>query len=356
MKMKKNEFLNLLKDSISNLPYSEVEKIISFYTEAIEDRMEDGLNEEKAVEGLGSLDDIIKSIRNDSTDFKNNESNNKYENEKGKVFSKFDRKINKYTNKNQNIIVEDRNIPVYIEKSQDDFIHFEYFENENESYEITDNGTIRFTKLTKYKWYEIIFNFNIQSVYLKIFIPDSYSGYLDVRTRNGKITLFDISAKEMRLVSSNGSVNIEKCNVANDLIASTSNASINIEGVNVVGRGNLKTSNGKIDVFSINAVELIAQTSNSSINVEKLEIMNTLTLVTSNGKIRFQEINVKSDIRMETSNSSIIGKINSSIKEYKIRSTTSNGSNNLPQSLDLGIKKLDISTSNGSINVEFLKD
>ncbi len=63
--MNKAEFLKELKDSISDMPYSEVEKTLTFYAENIDDRMEDGMSEEEAVSRLGSIDNIAKEIRAD---------------------------------------------------------------------------------------------------------------------------------------------------------------------------------------------------------------------------------------------------------------------------------------------------
>lgn len=63
--MNKAEFLKELKNKISDMPYSEVEKTLSFYTESIDDRMEDGMSEEEAVSRLGDIDTIAKEIRAD---------------------------------------------------------------------------------------------------------------------------------------------------------------------------------------------------------------------------------------------------------------------------------------------------
>ena len=61
--MNKAEFLKELKSKISDMPYSEVEKTLSFYAESIDDRIEDGMSEEEAVLRLGDIDSIAKEIR-----------------------------------------------------------------------------------------------------------------------------------------------------------------------------------------------------------------------------------------------------------------------------------------------------
>lgn len=63
--MNKAEFLKELKDKISDMPYSEVEKTLLFYAESIDDRIEDGMSEEEAVSRLGDTDSIAKEIRAD---------------------------------------------------------------------------------------------------------------------------------------------------------------------------------------------------------------------------------------------------------------------------------------------------
>lgn len=57
--MNKQEFLLKLRKRLSGLPQDEVEERLTFYTEMIEDRMEEGLSEEEAVAAAGTIDDIV---------------------------------------------------------------------------------------------------------------------------------------------------------------------------------------------------------------------------------------------------------------------------------------------------------
>lgn len=60
--MRKQEFLNALKRKISGLPMCEVEEHLNFYSEMIDDRMEEGCGEEEAVAEVGSADKIAAQI------------------------------------------------------------------------------------------------------------------------------------------------------------------------------------------------------------------------------------------------------------------------------------------------------
>ena len=55
--MNKNAFLEELREKLSGLPEEDIEESVAFYREMIEDRMEDGVPEEEAVEGVGTVED-----------------------------------------------------------------------------------------------------------------------------------------------------------------------------------------------------------------------------------------------------------------------------------------------------------
>lgn len=60
--MNKQEFLAQLRKGMSGLPCNEREERLMFYSEMIDDRMEEGLSEEEAVFGIGDAEGIISQI------------------------------------------------------------------------------------------------------------------------------------------------------------------------------------------------------------------------------------------------------------------------------------------------------
>lgn len=60
--MTKLKFLISLHDRLSGLPAKDIEERLNFYSEMIEDRMEEGLSEEEAVAQVGSIDEIAAQI------------------------------------------------------------------------------------------------------------------------------------------------------------------------------------------------------------------------------------------------------------------------------------------------------
>ena len=53
--MNRADFLRDLTQQLKNLPGTEIEKLINFYDEMIQDRVEDGMSEDEAVESIGSV-------------------------------------------------------------------------------------------------------------------------------------------------------------------------------------------------------------------------------------------------------------------------------------------------------------
>ena len=60
--MTKIEFLNEIRKKLSILPREEVEDRINFYSEMIDDKIEDGLSEQDAISDIGSVDGVVESI------------------------------------------------------------------------------------------------------------------------------------------------------------------------------------------------------------------------------------------------------------------------------------------------------
>ena len=54
---------------------------------------------------------------------------------------------------NQNIRIKDSNVSITVKLSKDGDIHLNYYESEDEYYEIEEGGTLVVEKKTKYKWY-----------------------------------------------------------------------------------------------------------------------------------------------------------------------------------------------------------
>ena len=64
--MNKQEFIDELRAKLSKIPNIDIEEHLRFYEEMINDRMEDGLSEEEAIGGIGSIDEICSQASQDA--------------------------------------------------------------------------------------------------------------------------------------------------------------------------------------------------------------------------------------------------------------------------------------------------
>lgn len=60
--MNKQEFLSQLRKGLQGLSQDDIEERLAFYSEMIDDRIEDGIPEESAVEAVGEVGEIVSQI------------------------------------------------------------------------------------------------------------------------------------------------------------------------------------------------------------------------------------------------------------------------------------------------------
>ena len=60
--MTKQEFLCELQAALNGLPHDNIKESILFYSEMIDDRIDDGMNEDEAVADIGSVDEVASQI------------------------------------------------------------------------------------------------------------------------------------------------------------------------------------------------------------------------------------------------------------------------------------------------------
>ena len=61
--MNKYLFEDWLRNRLDDLPADELDRIVAFYLDAIDERMEDGMPEEEAIHDLGEPESMLAGIR-----------------------------------------------------------------------------------------------------------------------------------------------------------------------------------------------------------------------------------------------------------------------------------------------------
>ena len=75
--MTKQEFLLQLNRALTGLPQDEIEERLTFYSEMIDDRVEEGLSEEEVIKNIGDPQDVAAQIKADFAPNKENKEPDK---------------------------------------------------------------------------------------------------------------------------------------------------------------------------------------------------------------------------------------------------------------------------------------
>lgn len=220
-----------------------------------------------------------------------------------------------------------------------------------------------------------------------VYVDGGTYGELHIKTENGRVQIGDLTARtviaesgnasmhlddieadSIRVTTTNGSMDVNACRAAvaildnkngsldvcggkfGTLDAKTTNASVYAEEVEVEGLLKLGSTNGRVQIENVTAGDVETKTTNSSVRLYDVSAAS-ITAGSTNGSIRTEGIAAKV-ITLTTTNGSIKGSIRGKASDYTVTSAT-DGSNNLPSG-GHGDGKLTVTTTNGSIRLDFL--
>ena len=242
----------------------------------------------------------------------------------------------------QKIDLHTNNVRVEVYGTTEKEISVHYYNREKDFYTIEEqNGELSIRKASNRAWYDYVFNFGnwTQQETLQIYIPKTFDGNLLLTTSNQFICLNDLNTvKNLECDTSNGMIWIDGLQKADTIWCMSSNGGINMQNIKQVEQIDTHTSNGYIWLENVEVSgDVTADTSNNHISIWKMPAAN-YTLTTSNG-------NIEGSIRAKRS-------------DYTVNGDTSNGKSNVDggRADQKGEKKLYVETSNGDIDIQFLKD
>lgn len=237
------------------------------------------------------------------------------------------------------IALRDTNTAVQMVASPDDQIHLNYVESEWDFYDIdlSSSGTLTIAYRDDRPWFERIFDFSFSRGNATVLaIPAAYLGGVSLSTSNARISASDVDLR-------------------GDLTLRTSNGRIQLDGLNLLGQLRITTSNGLVELRRVEADTISTQTNNGAVTATEVRAGAELVLRTSNGRLTVSSITAGRVIELRTSNGRIEGTIDDDMDLFSISSRASNARNNLPENRAGGPKELRVSTSNGRIDLRFLR-
>lgn len=358
--MTRELFLKDLNNALAGLGEDEVESILAYYSEMIDDRMEAGMTEEDAVNAMEPVETIASRVLSEA---EGEEKAEAAPEEKAPEKNDPEKEIRRNAGDVAELVIQADNQRVHLTTGDTEEIVLRYRINDGDIYQLhEENGvlTLEHTlrpmssykidakKLTVDNFFDEIGKF-IGSINLGNLIQ---VGGIIGETRCIEVTLPRLFKGKITVKTNNARIMAEEVTCLGEMKLRTSNARIMLSHI-VAHQLNAGTSNGRIvleDVFVRN--QLDAVTSNGRIVATKVVSDDSMHLKTSNGSVQVEEVDA-SVIAIRTSNAHVSGTIKGKLEDYAIQSGTSNGKNNLPDR-DEGEKQLTVKTSNANITLEFI--
>jgi hypothetical protein len=323
--MNQEEFLQQLARELAPLNEEERGRVIDYYREMICDGIENGEDEQKMIESFGKPYDIAAQILAESRSTVQAAIPSEEE--------------NTYTAKNpvQSIIIDARQIALEIRPVPSGPVEVHFMPAENDRVSISEqDGIFTFRQTVLYAIFHWHIFFSREQHKIVLDIPESFHGALSASTSNARIGASGLGKlSHVRLESSNGQISLS-----------------NFE----CGTLNAKTSNGAVIIHNLYGSNCTVQTSNGRISAESCTFPDGLTLRTCNSGMFVQSVS-SDQYDFASSNGSIRGTVFGDMREYAVRSHTSNGSSTLPPELVYPDQKksMNVHTSNARIDIRFLQ-
>jgi len=399
--MTRDEYIANLKEALAFMEDDARDAALTFYTEMLDDRMEDGMDEEAAVNAMDSIESIARRLKNEHA---------QTEKQEGMDVEKIIAAVGDYARQAAEDVIEAtedilngantlanaaigraeeaynairdeikkgengaydqhrftclaegigkicltaRDMPIRITPCSDDQIYLTYYSCEEDPYTVTvENGVLTL-------WHQggirrRLFRFSLfnQEPTVELSVPENILADLSAVTTNASIQLTGLQALcDTDLDTGNGRIAVEdvQCKFLN---VKTSNSRLSLRRVKSKTFIRGKTSNGRIEGEFISAgSEMHLSTSNGRVHLNGGVSQGPVSLITSNGNIEVYDSSA-GQITLRTTNGNIRGLLPGPITDWEIDSATSNGRNSLPSYLK-GAKPLSVHTSNGNIDIQF---
>lgn len=348
--MNKQQFLTSLRRLLRELPTEERERILAYYREMIEDKVESGQTEQDAVLGLGNVYSLAQKILA--------ENPNRRPKSAGKIIlitafsligvciiagisigfaawhsvwsqipgsSSVSQLSGHYVNKTQtqkadginSLIISAENKAVIIKPWDSAQIQVNYDTNAYQHYDFSmANGTFSIKNTESgggWTNWTNGWNWNDQNTpTITIMLPTKYNG---------------------------------------TILIDTTNSYINASSFSGLQKLRCETTNSAIKVDDLSAKDLEFQTENAAIELKNVTASEKIDADTQNAKIGLSNISAP-DIALQTQNALITGTIHGREEDYSIEAQTTNAISNL-ENRSGGSKKLSVETTNAIIDVRF---
>lgn len=402
--MSEKEFLKKLSKALNTLPQDERTRTIAYYSELIEDRKEAGATEEAAVNAMGDIDNIATEILSDA---KERGVEIRKRGGAGKAaaimlagvlaavllffvvvailqcgssaasieWTEVNEEYSLGAKRSVNIDLD--NCDLLIKPSQDNDFHLTYYTNEDlTEFTVSEtNESLSLVQRSKDKVFGLFYGCAPDRMKRTtiLLVPNGFTGsivsstaagktdaeglksasYLELAATTGSMSIQDVEASDAKFTVTTGELVIHTGRFAQSLEINGTTGSIRVYDTES-GTIKAETTTGEIRFENAGAKSIGVTLTTGEIHLRSVHAQR-LSAHSTTGSIRLDGVDSdETDVTATTG--SIRGQLPGHMSDYTIESSTSTGSNNLPQTQISGSRKLSVRTTTGSIKITFGND
>lgn len=353
--MNKEQFLMALRRMLKRLPEDELERVLAYYREMVEDEVESGKTEEEAVSGLGDLHTLAQKILAENPNRRKPETAKIVGIVLGSVLGVVlvASLVLSFFTVHQSPGNGGLRFTAGLSTSQAGLSDTAASESYGrKTYQAKAAGVTKIDLRAKNKSVEFK---TAQSDSITVEYDTFDGGPYNFSCENGTLTICGEEDPHgldrwWQWKAPTITVSIPK-DYAGNISADTTNSSVQISDFQKLGELNLQTTNSGVNATSLNVRSLQTETKNGAINLSSVSAAEFLKARTTNGAIRLNGI-FSPDISLNTTNAAVSGTIRGREEDYTVEAETSNAISNLKERTG-GSKKLSVKTTNAIIRVNF---
>lgn len=256
----------------------------------------------------------------------------------------------------QTINIDDYNADIEISASADDKIHITYYENNNDYYDITESakGDLIIKSKSSRKWYDYVFTFEFAQPKLLVEVPVSYNNNITVKSHDGYVLVKDIGVHDMLLTAFDDDIQVHNIRSSGHLEAKASDDNIYMSSSTVMGDISCHTFSGKIDLDAVEGKSIEAVNSDGRISLKSVISNESIFLKTTSDDIRLDTVAFREDFTCTVTDGNVKGCIAGKLADYSVTTKAIDGKSNLPESMSGGAKIINIKSTDGDIQIDFI--
>ena len=181
----------------------------------------------------------------------------------------------------------------------------------------------------------------------KTYTPDTQISEINLDVRDREIEVALSSDEQAHIQYSENSKEYYEIAVSDENVLTMTSAS-DKEWTDYIG--------GKASAEARKILLQIPDTTNENISLPALSVNGNVVISSNGGDIAFEHLNVGASLSLTVKNGNIDGTVIGSYDDFAIQTEIKKGDSNLPDNKTDGTKTLNVSSNNGDINIEFVKE